>query len=87
MGFVGFCVTKGDGVQKFRKNAYVFCARSLISAIQIKMDELNRRNIENPAQKIDPDPNLLNLAKSCETNGLTAHDAKTGHSFDFSTQR
>ncbi len=51
------------------------------------MDELKRRNEENPALKIDPDPNLLKLAKICETSGLTAHYAKTGHSFNFANPK
>jgi hypothetical protein len=56
-------------------------------AIQAKMDEFNRRKEENPTLKIEPDPDLLKLAKSCEVSGLTSHFATTGHSFNFSNPK
>ncbi len=58
---------------------------NITAAIANKIDELRKKNEENPALKMDPDPDLLKLAKCCEVSGLTNHYA--GHSFDFSTPR
>jgi hypothetical protein len=60
---------------------------NITAAIANKIDELRKKNEENPALKMDPDPDLLKLAKCCEVSGLTNHYALTGHSFDFSTPR